>query len=73
MNVAAIGPVLAVWRENLNVDQTTLATRLGCAQSWISRLEAGKGMLTVPFLVRWCEALGVELQIKIGPKKRGRR
>lgn len=70
MNASALGPVLAVWRETSGLDQVGLAKKLACSQAQISRLESGKALVTVPFLIRWCAALDVELEIKIGPRRK---
>ncbi len=61
-----VGIVIRNAREAAGVTQTGLATRMGIAQSAVSRIEAGRGNVTVEMLTRIATALGAPLSLKLG-------
>lgn len=48
-------------RVERGVTQTTLAARLGCPQSLISKVERGERRLDVPEFVSWASALDIDV------------
>jgi ribosome-binding protein aMBF1 (putative translation factor) len=69
-----IDPVLAVrlqlrWaRQDAGLSQSQLAKRVGVSRQQVSLLESPDANLTVSTLKRIAEALGMELDISLGPK-----
>ncbi len=53
-----IGSCLAAWRQQMRLDQKTLARMLKMTQSTLSRLETGDSSMTVVQLVRIYQRFG---------------
>ena len=54
-----IGSFIKAKRKENKVSQVVLAAKLGCAQSYISRIEQGKLHLELVDYIRFCKAIGV--------------
>jgi transcriptional regulator with XRE-family HTH domain len=59
---------LAQMRKSLNVSQTQLAQRMGIAQSTVAAIETARDNISLTKLVRYAEALGAEISLKVPPK-----
>lgn len=57
---------LRACRKKLNITQGELAERLGVTLSTVSDTEAGRNLLTLAKVQRYCTALGVKLDVVIG-------
>lgn len=64
MNAKALGTLVKARREELRVDQRTLAELAGVAVHTVSNLEVGRGNPTLGVLARVLDALGLELAVK---------
>lgn len=60
---ARLGKLVASWRKNASLSQTTLADALGTQQATISKLESGLYKLTVTQLACILEACGLTFPI----------
>ena len=56
-----IGKRLRKFREAKGLSQSDIEARTGVQEDEISNIENGQGMLTLPMLEKWANALGVEL------------
>lgn len=63
---AAIGTAIRLAREQAGLTQTGLARQMGLAQASIGRMESGKTNPTVAIVVKYAEALGAPVEMKIG-------
>lgn len=52
--------VLAAIRTEAGLTQRELASRLGRAHSYVSRIEKGDRRLDVPEMIQWCEVLDTD-------------
>jgi HTH-type transcriptional regulator / antitoxin HipB len=57
-------------REELGWSQRQLAERTGMSQPGIARFEAGGTTPTLPLLERLAQALGLALNVSLGPQQR---
>lgn len=48
-------------RDRLGVTQATLAERMGCPQSMVSKVESGERRLDFPEFMAWAGALGLDV------------
>jgi transcriptional regulator with XRE-family HTH domain len=58
MNAQVLGTQLASWRRQAGLTQTQLAGLMQTKQSVISRIEAGRGLPTLPVIERFARACG---------------
>ena len=54
---AIVGMLLVMFRENRKVSQADLAAHVGVSQSGMSRIECGKGLLTIERIACACDLL----------------
>ena len=54
-----IGSIIRAKRKENGISQLVLSQRLGCAQSYISKIEQGKIHLELVDYLRFCEAIGI--------------
>jgi HTH-type transcriptional regulator / antitoxin HipB len=57
-------------REELDWSQRQLAERAGMSQPGVARFEAGGTTPTLPLLERLAQALGLTLNVSLGPQQR---
>ncbi|MCZ1021212.1 helix-turn-helix transcriptional regulator [Streptomyces noursei] len=57
-------------RIELGLSQAELATRAGTGQAFVSRVESGKAIPTIPVLQRLARALECELSMTLAPRRR---
>ena len=55
--------------EKLGINKKELAEKLGVSKSYITQLLKGKSNMTIETLIKVAEALNLNLQIKLVPKK----
>jgi len=60
-----IAATLRAERERLGMTQALVAQRARMKPSAVARLEASNRSPTIPTLVRWCDALGVRLEVTL--------
>lgn len=53
--------MLREWRGRLGVTQATLAERMECPQSMVSKVESGERRLDFPEFMAWAGALGLDV------------
>jgi HTH-type transcriptional regulator / antitoxin HipB len=63
-------PEVAAAYEQLGWSQRQLAERAGMSQPGVARFEAGGTNPTLPLLERLAEALGLTLNVSLGPRQR---
>ena len=66
----AVGNKIAEIRKKLGLTQDQVAKRMGIDQTTVVRIENGDYAITLTKLVRYAEALGVEINLKL-PSKDG--
>ena len=59
-------------RQEMNISQEELASRLNTKQEYISRVERGHVSLTIPYFAKLVRAMNAELEISLCPRVRGR-
>lgn len=64
MNSAVFGELVKARREELRVDQRTLAGLAGVAVHTISNVELGRGNPTLKVVARLLDVLGLELAVR---------
>jgi HTH-type transcriptional regulator/antitoxin HipB len=67
-----IGALIRQRRRELNLDQRTLADRVGVSRQWIIEAEAGKPRIELALVLRTLDALGVRLTTDEPKKARPR-
>jgi ribosome-binding protein aMBF1 (putative translation factor) len=55
-----LGVLMAHLRESRGMSQEALAVQLTCDQSYVSRIESSERQLSLPVLIEWVEALGLD-------------
>jgi len=65
-----LAEAVRVRREELGWSQRQLAERAGMSQPGIARFEAGGTNPTLPLLERLAQALGLALNVSLGPQQR---
>jgi transcriptional regulator with XRE-family HTH domain len=81
INAVILGRRMAGWRKRAGLTQAELAERIGTKQPVISRVEAGRSLPKLPFLMRFAEATGqkqlvlnvTELRPLVSPEERRER
>ncbi len=66
---------IAVLKHRLDhgLSQRALGEQLGMSQPQIARIEIGEHTPTLDTLCRICDALGLEMELRIGPREDGKR
>jgi HTH-type transcriptional regulator / antitoxin HipB len=65
-----LGEAVRLRREELGWSQRQLAERSGMSQPGVARFEAGGTNPTLPLLERLAQALGLTLNVSLGPQRR---
>ena len=65
-----LGEAVRLRREELGWSQRQLAERAGMSQPSVARFEAGGTNPTLPLLERLANALGLTLNVSLGPQRR---
>jgi HTH-type transcriptional regulator / antitoxin HipB len=65
-----LGEAVRLRREELGWSQRQLAERAGMSQPGVARFEAGGTIPTLPLLERLAQALGLTLNVSLGPQQR---
>jgi len=64
---ATVGQMLGDHRRRLGLSQAELAVRMGTSQPAVARLEAGATNARLSTLVRYAEALDLQLSVEVHP------
>jgi HTH-type transcriptional regulator/antitoxin HipB len=67
-----IGALIRQKRRDLNLDQRTLASRVGVSRQWIIGAEAGKPTVELALVLRTLDALEIHLTTTESPKLKPR-
>jgi len=70
--LVAVGIMLKVLRQNLNLTQSQASERTNLASARVSNLESGDFNPTLKTLFKYVKSLGGELTINIGPRGLGK-
>jgi ribosome-binding protein aMBF1 (putative translation factor) len=73
VTASAFGIAVLKYRLDHGLSQRALGKRLGMAQPQIARIEDGEHTPTLDTLCRVCDALGLEIDLRIGPREDGKR
>jgi HTH-type transcriptional regulator / antitoxin HipB len=67
-----IGALIRQRRRERDIDQQTLADRVGCSRKWISEAESGKPTMELHRVLKTLDVLGVRLMVDEPKKSRAR-
>ncbi|MGH7088221.1 MAG: helix-turn-helix domain-containing protein [Stellaceae bacterium] len=62
------GRALRIARKQAGLSQTQLAEHLGCSQQHLSRVERGAHTVNLPTMIRFADAVGLNLRIVYEPR-----
>jgi y4mF family transcriptional regulator len=64
---ADLGAVIRDRRKQLELDQATLARRIGASRQWVIEVERGHPRAELALVLRAIDVLGIQLDTGIGP------
>jgi HTH-type transcriptional regulator/antitoxin HipB len=70
---ADLGAAIRDRRKQLNLDQATLAKRIGVSRQWVVGIERGRNRAELGLVMRALDALGIRLDALSGASGAGRK
>jgi transcriptional regulator with XRE-family HTH domain len=67
------GLAVLKYRADRNLSQTALGRIVGMTQPQIARIEDGEHTPSLPTMLRICDTLGLDIDLRIGPREDGKR
>ncbi|RAI44591.1 type II toxin-antitoxin system Y4mF family antitoxin [Rhodoplanes roseus] len=64
---ADLGAVIRDRRKQLDLDQATLAKRVGVSRQWVIEIERGHPRAELALVLRAIDVLGIRLDASVGP------
>ena len=69
---ADVGAVIRDRRRQLNLDQATLAKRIGVSRQWVIQIEHGRTRAELGLVLRAFDSLDIQLDARAGTPRRHR-